>query len=41
MLSRLLWVRFADDAMTTEWTHPHFASVTLRVTPIPFESPRF
>ena len=36
---RCLWVRFADDAITTEWTHPHLASVTLRVTAIPGESP--
>jgi hypothetical protein len=32
MLSRLLWCRFADDAITTEWFHPNHASITLRVT---------
>ncbi len=31
MMGRLRFVRFADDAMTTEWTHPNFASITLRV----------
>lgn len=32
---RLLKVRFADDAITTEWTHPNFASITLRVVQVP------
>lgn len=36
---RLLWVRFADDAMTTEWTHPNFASVTIRVQHLRLETP--
>jgi hypothetical protein len=36
---RLLWVRFADDAMATEWTHPRFASVTLRVQHLRLETP--
>lgn len=39
MVSRALWVRFADDAMTTEWTHPTFASVTLRVQHLRLETP--
>lgn len=38
-VSRCWWARFAEDAITTEWTHPNFASITLRVTPIPSESP--
>lgn len=37
-LMRLLWCRFADDAITTEWAHPNHASVTLRVVPIPGET---
>lgn len=39
MCSRLLWVRFADDAITTEWDHPHLASVTLRVQHLRLETP--
>jgi hypothetical protein len=38
-LMRLLWVRFADDAITTEWAHPNFASIALRVVEVPSESP--
>jgi hypothetical protein len=38
-LMRLLWVRFADDAMTTEWAHPHLAAITLRVVSVPPETP--
>jgi hypothetical protein len=38
-LSRLLWVRFVDDAITTEWAHPNHASISLRVTAVPAESP--
>jgi hypothetical protein len=38
-VSRCHWVRFADDAITTEWTHPHLAAITLRVTTIPNEAP--
>lgn len=39
MVSRLLWVRFADDAMTTEWNHPRMASITLKVQHIRLETP--
>jgi hypothetical protein len=36
---RLLWVRFAEDAITTEWAHPHHATITLRVVAVPSEDP--
>jgi hypothetical protein len=36
---RCHWVRFADDAIATEWTHPNFAAITLRVVTIPGEAP--
>lgn len=39
MVCRLLWVRFADDAITTEWDHPHLANVTLRVQTLRLETP--
>ena len=38
-LMRLMFVRFADDAITTEWDHPALANVTLRVVTIPGETP--
>lgn len=37
-LMRLLWVRLAEDAVSTEWAHPNHASLTLRVIAIPSES---
>ena len=39
MASQLLWCRFADDAMTTEWDHPNLANTTLRVTHMRLETP--
>lgn len=41
MISRLLWVRFADDAITTEWDHPRLANITLRVQHIRLETLAF
>lgn len=38
-LMRMLYVRFADDAVTTEWDHPALANITLRVIAIPDETP--
>lgn len=38
-LMRLLYCRFADDAITTDWDHPHLANITLRVVMIPEETP--
>lgn len=38
-MMRMPFVRFADDAITTRWTHPNFASIDLRVTIIPGETP--
>ncbi len=38
-LTRLLWVRLADDRVTTEWAHPNHAAITLHVTAVPSESP--
>lgn len=38
-LMRLLYCRFADDAITTDWDHPHLANITLRVVMIPDETP--
>ena len=39
VLMRLLWVRFAEDAITTEWNHPALANLTLRVVSVPQETP--
>ena len=39
VVMRMPFVRFADDALTTEWAHPNLASITLRVTTIPGETP--
>jgi hypothetical protein len=38
-VGRCHWVRFADDAITTEWAHPNLATITLRVTSISGEAP--
>lgn len=38
-VSRCLWVRLADDPLTTEWTHPTLATLTMRVVTVPKESP--
>jgi hypothetical protein len=36
---RLLYCRFADDAVTTTWDHPALANIELRVVAIPDETP--
>jgi len=38
VLMRMPFVRFAADAVTTEWEHPHLAAITLHVTTIPGEA---
>lgn len=38
-MGRNCFVRLADDAVTTEWTHPHHASIALTVVPVPHETP--
>jgi hypothetical protein len=38
-MMRMLWARFADEAITTSWDHPNLASIALTVAFLPAESP--
>jgi hypothetical protein len=38
-IMRMLWARFADEAITTSWDHPNLASIALTVAFLPTESP--
>jgi hypothetical protein len=37
-IMRMLWARFAEDAITTLWDHPNLANISLKALHLPLES---